>query len=250
MKKAISGVGEQGYKQFYLNQFAKYGTRTLAPLDKWDLCGDDDIDWDLLKDRRVVGGLDWSETTDLTALAIVVEGPPEAREKWTVFVFCWLAGETLSECSRRDRLPYEKWVNSDEQWLYFEGKPTIEVQAVMDILGSIQGQLPKLSALGYDPYLSSAMEPIAKYLTMEPVPQQYSFLSPATKLLKVKILNRQLKHDNNPLLRSMVENTRVLSDPSGNIRLDKSKSTSRIDGLVAIAIGFSIAIKEWKEKPR
>lgn len=250
LKKAISGVGEQGYRQFYLNQFAKFGTRTLVPLDKWDLCGDDDIDWDLLKDRRVVGGLDWSETTDLTALSIIVEGPPEIREKWTVFVWCWLAGETLSECSRRDRLPYEKWVNSDEQWLFFEGKPTIDVQAVMDVLGSIQAQFPNLSTLGYDPYLSSAMAPIAEYLIMEPVPQQYAFLSPATKLLKVKILNQELKHDNNPLLRSMVENAKVLSDPSGNIRLDKSKSTSRIDGLVAVAIGFAIALKEWKERPR
>jgi phage terminase large subunit-like protein len=88
------------------------------------------------------------------------------------------------------------------------------------------------------------LKPIEPYFELLPVAQQYSFLSPALKTLKSKILEKKLQHNGDPLLRSMVENARVLTDPSGNIRLDKSKSTSRIDGLVALNIAASVALQE------
>jgi len=156
--------------------------------------------------------------------------------------WAWLAGENLVECSGRDKLPYEKW--EGKEIIFFEGKPTIQIESVLQVLAKIKTIFPKFRKLGYDPYLSALLKPIEPYFELLPVAQQYSFLSPALKTLKSKILEKELQHNGDPLLRSMVENARVLTDPSGNIRLDKSKSTSRIDGLVALNIGASIALQE------
>jgi hypothetical protein len=38
-------------------------------------------------------------------------------------------------------------------------------------------------------------------------------------------------------------------DPAGNRKLDKSKATSRIDGIVALAIAFGVAQSELEVAP-
>lgn len=128
--------------------------------------------------------------------------------------------------------------------VFFEGMPTIQVEAVLQMLAKVKSIFPKFRKIGYDPYLSALLKTVDPYFELIPVPQQYSFLSPALKTLKTKILEKQFQHNGDPLLRAMVENARVLTDPSGNIRLDKSKSTARIDGLVAVNIAASVALQE------
>jgi len=46
-------------------------------------------------------------------------------------------------------------------------------------------------------------------------------------------------HGGNPVLRWMADNVAAKQDPAGNVKPDKSKSTNRIDGIVAsvMAIG-------------
>ncbi len=44
----------------------------------------------------------------------------------------------------------------------------------------------------------------------------------------------QVRHGGDPLLRAMVEAARVDQDANSNIRLNKAKSTSRIDALAAL----------------
>ena len=263
LKDAIEGEGEAGFRQFYLNQWAQHGQRTLVSLDKWDLCKVEDLELTPdMKECRVVGGLDLSSTTDLTGLAIIIEWVlPETKAKiWITFTFAWLAGENLNECSKRDKLPYEKWER--DEVIFFDGKPVIQIEAVLDILAKLKAYFPKFEKIGYDPYLiakepmgenekkvsnskkESPLKLLEPYFELIPVPQQYAFLSPSIKLLKNRILGKTMQHDGNPLLRSCLENARVLEDPSGNIRLDKGKSTARIDPLVALTIAGVIAIKE------
>jgi phage terminase large subunit-like protein len=260
LAKAVKSEGTAAFRQFYLNQWAQYGQRTLVSLNKWDLCKVLDLDLTPeMKECRVVGGLDLSSTTDLTGVGIIIE-PLGGTKIWIIFTFAWLAGEDLSECSKRDHLPYEKWEEGDI--IFFDGKPTIQIEAVLDILIKLKTHFPKFEKLGYDPYLiakepmgenetkaynskqESLLKLIEPYFELIPVPQQYAFLSPAVKRLKTKILDKEIQHDGNPLLRSCIENARVLEDASGNIRLDKSKSTSRIDPLIALIIAGTIALKE------
>lgn len=65
--------------------------------------------------------------------------------------------------------------------------------------------------------------------------------------LEEAILNGKFRHDNNPVLNMCVHNARVLTDPAGNRKFEKAKSTGRIDGIVALAMAMGLASRQQPE---
>ena len=228
LQKALLEEGEGAYRQFYLNQFAKYGMKTFVPLDKWDACGEK-VDYASLGSRVCYCGIDLSATTDLTALTLLFE-PLEPSGKFDVLFFVWLAGESLADVCRRDRLPYDRWLKEGN--IIFEGKSVIDVESVKSKLLELSTKY-KIKFVGFDPHLADDLKTWTEW-EMVPVPQQTTFLSPATKRIREKIIRGQIRHGGDPLLRSMVEAGRVDTDTNANIRLNKAKSQSRIDALAAL----------------
>ena len=66
--------------------------------------------------------------------------------------------------------------------------------------------------------------------------QGYAGMWAPAKELEHRILGRELGHDGNPVLRWMASNVSISTDPAGNIKPDKAKSTERIDGIVALCL--------------
>jgi phage terminase large subunit-like protein len=64
--------------------------------------------------------------------------------------------------------------------------------------------------------------------------QGYASMNPAMKALEVAILGGELNHGGNPVLTWMADNLVAASDPAGNLKPDKSKSSEKIDGMVAL----------------
>ena len=56
-------------------------------------------------------------------------------------------------------------------------------------------------------------------------------------------LEQTLAHNGHPVLRWMMDNVCVRTDPAGNIKMDKSKSTEKIDGAVATVMALDRAIR-------
>ncbi|MBQ7798289.1 MAG: terminase large subunit, partial [Clostridia bacterium] len=50
-------------------------------------------------------------------------------------------------------------------------------------------------------------------------------------------------HSGNEALRWMVDNIYVRTDPAGNIKADKEKSTEKIDGAIAMIMALDRAIR-------
>jgi phage terminase large subunit-like protein len=228
LNKALLEEGEGAFRQFYLNQFAKFGANSFAPLDKWDKCGEA-VDYASLAGRKCFVGLDLSSTTDLTAATLLFE-PTAPGGKWDVLLWAWLAGESLPEVCRRDRLPYDRWMQNGN--VVFEGRAVIDIASVKSKMLEL-GTKFKIACIGYDPHLADSLKGWSEW-EMVPVPQQTNFVSPPTKRLREKILRGQLRHGGDSLLRAMVEGARLDQDTNANIRLNKVKSTSRIDGLAAL----------------
>lgn len=237
LKKALYEEGEGAFRQFYLNQFAKYGAQTFVPLEKWDAC-DAAIDYGSLPGRTCFCGIDLSSTTDLTALTLLFE-PTEPSGKFDVLFFVWLAGESLPDVCRRDRLPYDRWLKEGN--IIFEGKPVIDVDSVKSKLLELSTKY-KIQFVGFDPHLADDLKNWTEW-EMVPVPQQTTFLSPPTKRIREKIIRGQIRHGGDQLLRSMVEAGRVDTDTNANIRLNKAKSQSRIDALAALINAEFIAAR-------
>jgi len=228
LQKALLEEGEGAFRQFYLNQFAKYGLKTFVPLDKWDSCGEM-VDYASLPGRACFAGIDLSSTTDLTALVLLFE-PAELTGKWDVLFWVWLAGESLSDVSRRDKLPYDRMMKDGT--IIFEGKSVIDISSVKSKLMELSTRF-KIKYVGYDPHLADDLKTWTEW-EMVPVPQQTNFVSPPTKRIREKIMRGQIRHGGDQLLRAMVECGRIDTDTNSNIRLNKAKSTSRVDALSAL----------------
>ena len=79
--------------------------------------------------------------------------------------------------------------------------------------------------------------------TVVPVGQGFKDMSPPTKELMKLTLEERLAHGGHPVLRWMMDNIFIRTDPAGNIKPDKEKSTEKIDGAVATIMALDRAIR-------
>lgn len=56
-------------------------------------------------------------------------------------------------------------------------------------------------------------------------------------------LEEKISHSGHPVLRWMMDNIFIKTDPAGNVKPDKEKSTERIDGAVATIMALDRAIR-------
>lgn len=68
-------------------------------------------------------------------------------------------------------------------------------------------------------------------------------MSPALDAAESEFLNERVRHGGRPVLTMNAAGATVTRDPAGNRKLDKTKATSRIDGLVALCMAFGLASK-------
>jgi len=68
-------------------------------------------------------------------------------------------------------------------------------------------------------------------------------MSPPTKELMKLVLEEKIAHGGHPILRWNMDNVFVRTDPAGNIKMDKEKSTEKIDGAVATVMALDRAIR-------
>ena len=57
------------------------------------------------------------------------------------------------------------------------------------------------------------------------------------------VLEQRIAHGGHPVLRWMMDNIYIRTDPAGNIKPDKEKSTEKIDGAVAAIMALDRAIR-------
>lgn len=68
-------------------------------------------------------------------------------------------------------------------------------------------------------------------------------MSSTTKELMKLTLEKKIAHGGNPVLGWMMDNIYVKTDPAGNIKPDKEKSTEKIDAAVATIMTLDRAIR-------
>ena len=81
--------------------------------------------------------------------------------------------------------------------------------------------------------------------TVVPFGRGFKDMSPPTKeLMKlVLVLEQKIAHGGHPVLRWMMYNIFIRTDPAGSIKPDKEKSTEKIDGVVATIMALDRVIR-------
>lgn len=239
-ESARQNPGEENiFRQLRLNQWVKQAIRWM-PMEKWDLCNFP-VNMDSLEGRVCYGGLDLSSTTDITAFVLVFP-PQDEQDKYSVLPFFWIPEECIGLRVRRDHVPYDIWQREGhiqttegnvvhygyiEKFIEQLGKRFNIREIAFDRWGAVQ-MVQNLEGMGF---------------TVVPFGQGFKDMSPPTKELMKLVLERNMAHSGHPVLRWMLDNIFIRTDPAGNIKPDKEKSTEKIDGAVATIMALDRAIR-------
>ena len=230
---------ENIFRQLRLNQWVKQSTRWMQ-MEKWDACAFP-VDEGELLGRECYGGLDLSSSIDITAFVLVFP-PRDDSERYVFLPFFWIPEENMVRRVRRDHVPYDVWERQGflettegdvihygfiESFIEDLGKRFHIKEIAFDRWGAVQ-MVQNLEGLGF---------------TVVPFGQGFKDMSPPTKRLMELVLERNVAHGGHPVLRWMMDNIFVRTDPAGNIKPDKEKSTEKIDGAVAAVMALDRAVR-------
>ena len=187
---------------------------------------------------EVWAGLDLSETTDLTAFVMVAKW----EGAWHVKPTFWMAGDLVLDRAKADRVPYDVWAKQCHL-LTTPGK-SIDYAFVAHEIGRLCEGL-NVGGVAFDRWNMALLKPHLERaevtLPFTEFGQGYKSMSPALQSLEIELLNNNLAHGRHPVLTMCASNAVVKRDEANNRKLDKSKSTGRIDGMVALAMAIGAA---------
>ena len=238
---------ESEYRNLVLNQrvesHAPFVARSL-----WQSCAQPPRPIDAV---AVYGGLDLSEVADLTALVLI----GEVEQVWQVHPTFWLPAEGLAERALRDRVPYDLW--RDQGHLLAAPGKSIDYEFIAAFLWQLFAKLD-IRKLAFDRWNFRHLKPwlLKAGFSEQQIEQQFvefgqgfQSMSPALRDLEADLLNGRLAHGGHPVLTMCAANAVVASDPAGNRKLAKNKSSGRIDGMVALAMAKGAAAMEDSDGP-
>lgn len=229
---------------------------------------DGPIDLPVLKKCPCWLSLDLSMKNDLTALTAV--WIDEFGHLWAK-TWYWTTKEGLSDRSRGDNAPYERWVEQG----FIEAVPgsvidkTFVAMRVMKLVAEYNVQFLAFDVAGIADFIASCEEigfpvwkfegkdkPEGKGLKLVPHAQgkrrmfEERQLTMPTSIERYedKILSGAITIENSPVTYMCAANTMVDTDGQGNRCFDKKRSRGRIDGNVTNAMAAGAALADFEAK--
>lgn len=192
-----------------------------------------------------VGGIDLSQTTDLTAAVCIIEKGGILN----VFAKFFLPAGKLEEATARDGLPYEIYIQRG--WLQLSGDNFVDYHDCQDwFVDLLTAQKIYPLKVGYDRYSS-------QYLVQE-MRDVYSFhmddvyqgfnLTPVIRETEGLVKDKMFNFGNNELLKIHLLNSALKIDTELNkARLVKISANEHIDGTAALLDAMCVRQKWWTE---
>lgn len=198
----------------------------------------------------VYAGLDLSATKDLTAFVMM----GRINGIWHVHPAFWLPGEGLADKARADRVPYDDWHR--QGFLNAAPGRSVDYEYVAEYLwGSFAHY--NIQKVGFDRWAFVHLKPwlLRVGFTEDVIAscfvdfgQGTKSMTPALRDLESEINNQRIAHGNHPVL-TMCANNAVVVGQDDARKLDKKKSSGRIDGMVALAMAFGVAPLKDETEP-
>ena len=200
------------------------------------------------ENHYALGGIDLSQTTDLTSACLLVE---QDSVIWVISHF-WLPGERLQEATQRDGIPYQAMI--DRGFLSLSGEEFIDYHDVFDWFEKMRKQYKILPLqIGYDrytaQYLVQDLEKASYH--MESVFQGYNLTGIEDNFEGMLREGRIKCIDDNDLLKIhfMDAAQQIESNTSAHARkkLVKISKNAHVDGVAAILDAMCMRQNHWAE---
>lgn len=206
------------------------GTETyIDPQDVIACRSTEPVDW---RGRTVYLGVDLSETTDNTAVALAALD--DDGQTILADVIGFIPTDSIDSKSRTEKIPYREFI--EEMCCIDCGNRVIDYGVVEEFVFKIEEVYGcNIAVIGFDRRnaMSSAQKWDEKYETSE-IRQHSSVLHSPTKLLKEKILQGKFRYKANRLLELNFQNARCRFDTNKNMYVDKKRSAGKVDMVVAL----------------
>ena len=225
------------FKTKHLNEWVNADTAWMD-MRAWDACADSSVDLDAFVGQPCWIGLDLASKTDIAALVMVFPHP-EIADAYVVFGKYYLPEDTVTAAGNSQ---YEGWMRT--------GRLTVTPGNVIDF-GWIEADLLDMAsryviqAVAFDPFQATQLSTrmLSEGLPMIEVRPTVLNFSEPMKTLEALVLQKKLTHDGDPVLSWMASNVVAHLDVKDNIYPRKERPENKIDGIVALIMALSRAIK-------
>lgn len=256
-KAKLFPSAEAAFRNLHLNQRISAAANFIPP-EVWKANGDDP-DYELFgSEAEVHGGIDLSGKNDLTALILNCKDEEGVAH---ILSYFWAPKEGLKERAERDRVPYDVWAR--EGYLLTSPGRTIDYEFVAQEVAELHADFgikglrfdrwriddfaSALQKVGLEAWVLGKDKPVDDGLCLIPHGQGFKDMNGAIEKMEDLLLEHKVRHGMNPILTMCVSNAKTVQDSAGNRKLDKQKSTGRIDGAQAMAMSLNTFEVEEEE---
>lgn len=188
---------------------------------------------DFWRNKRVYFGLDLSQTTDNTAVAMVTYADGIIYAK----VWGFVPKDRIKTKSEAENVDYNRLI--DDGCCFACGDEVIDYNFVEDFILNLPEKLGIIPVqLGFDRYNAIStvqkLENAGNPIECVEIKQHSSVLHRPTKLLKEYVLSGKFAYETNKMLEINFQNTQCTYDTNLNLYVNKKRSNGKVDMVVAL----------------
>jgi phage terminase large subunit-like protein len=225
------------FKTKHLNEWVS-ADKAWMDMRAWDAGTNPDLELDQFLGQPCWVGLDLASKTDIAALVMVFQHP-DTPDAYAVFGKYYLPEDTVQAAGNSQ---YEGWSHT--------GRLSVTPGNVIDF-SWIEADLLDIAsrfsveAVAFDPFQATQLSTrmLSEGLPMIEVRPTVLNFSEPMKTLEALVLQKKLVHDGDPVLAWMASNVVAHTDVKDNIYPRKERAENKIDGIVALIMALSRAIK-------
>jgi len=241
-RKALGNpAAERAFRQYRLNQQSQQSGRAVD-LSRWDAAP---LITRELRARTCFAGLDLASTIDLASYALDF---PDGEGGHDVLWRAFAPESAITQLDRRTGGRASVW-RADGLLTVTEGN-VIDYEAIKVALRE-DAETYDLREVAFDRWGATqlASELIEEGFPLVQVGQGFASMSGPTKEFLRLVAAGLYRHGANPLIRWQAANLITRTDPGGNVKPDKSKSTDKIDSIVAGVMALDRALRNAAKPP-
>ena len=234
-----SEASEKLFRWLRLNQWISLKRVGWQPLSLWDKTAGE---WELtdLIGKKCYPGIDLSSTTDLTGVCYLFP-PQDGIEDWRAIFDAWVPQDNMKERVRKDKVPYDKWVNA--KFMIATPGDAVDYEFVEARLLAARKQYDMPIGGGDKWQMQGLAQRLIKGdLEIVEIPQTMAGMSGAMKMIERLMKKGVFTHEKNPVARWCWGNVAIATDGNENIKPMKNKSKERIDLTVAMINAMATAM--------
>lgn len=199
--------------------------------------------------QKCYAGLDLSSGGDLTSLALVFVYYVDGVKKYYIHSHSFIPKMRVEEHIKSDDAPYDLWIKSKLLTVTesLGGIKTDYKYIIKYLKDLIEKYDLKIEQLGYDPHNADTFLSDLEELGFDCIEiyQTHKWLNDATEDFELEVRAKNIEYNKeNELLSWSALNAKTVSNPNGEIKIDKDRRNKRIDPIDAIIDAYKLAFKE------